>query len=147
MPRTRVVLVVLLVFTIAAPASASAGTPAMVKKINNARRAHGLPGLRYSPSLGRSSKRFARHLMRIDSFSHASRIRASGRFSQLGECLGRSSGFRLRRSVMVRLWLRSPTHRAILLSRAFNRVGASPARGRLWGRRATIWVAQFGHAG
>ena len=144
---TRAFLAVVLVVLVAAPASASAGTPPMVRKINKARHAHGLPSLRYSPSLGHSSRHFARHLMRTDSFGHARHIWASRRFHRLGECLGRQSGFRLRRSMMVRAWLRSPGHRAILLSRHFNRVGAAPARGRFWGHRSTIWVAQFGRAG
>jgi uncharacterized protein YkwD len=144
---TRAFLAVVLVVLVAAPVSASAGTPPMIRKINKARQAHGLPALRYSPSLGRSSRRFARHLMRTNSFGHARHIRASRRFHRLGECLGRQSGFRLRRSMMVRGWLGSPSHRAILLSREFNRVGASPARGRFGGQRSTIWVAQFGRAG
>jgi len=139
------VLVVLLVGAFAvpnvAPASAS---PPIVNKINKARRAHGLPALRYSRSLGRSSARFAHHLMAIDYFGHASRIRASGRFSALGECLARQWGWRLRPSRMVRGWMRSPVHRMILLSRRFNRVGAAPARGTFRGRRATFWVAQVG---
>jgi uncharacterized protein YkwD len=145
--RTRAFLAVFFVVLVAVPASASAGTPPMVRKINKARQAYGLPALRYSPSLGRSSGRFARRLVRIDRFAHAPRIQASRRFRRLGECLGRQSGFQLRRSKMIRAWLRSPSHRAILLSRAFNRVGAAPARGRFWGRRSTIWVAQFGRAG
>ena len=142
--RTCAVLALLLVVLVAVPASASASAPPMVKKINKARRAHGLPELRYSRSLGRSSERFARHLSRTHRFEHGARIQASRRFRRLGECLGRSSGWRLRRSKIVRLWLRSPTHRAIVLSRAFNSVGAASARGRLGGRRTTIWVAQFG---
>jgi uncharacterized protein YkwD len=147
MPRTRAFLAVFVVLLVAVPASASAGTPPMIRKINKARHAYGLPALRYSPSLGRSSGRFARRLISTGRFGHAPRIWASRRFRRVGECLGMQSGFRLRRSKMVRAWLNSPTHRAILLSRAFNRVGASPARGRFWGRRKTIWVAQFGRAG
>jgi uncharacterized protein YkwD len=145
--RTRALLFVVLVAIVAIPSSAWAGAPPIVGKINQVRQAHGLPALRYAPSLERSSRRFARHLMRIDRFAHAPRIQASSRFHLLGECLGRQSGWRLRASRMVHGWLNSPTHRAILLSRAFNSVGAAPARGNFWGRRTTIWVAQFGRAG
>jgi uncharacterized protein YkwD len=146
MPWTRAVLVLAVTVAVAVPAVAESASavPPMIRKINHARVAHGLPGLHYSPSLGRSSRRYARHLMRVDAFRHARRIQASSRFRLLGECLAETSGWRLRRSRVVRMWLNSPSHRAILLSRAFNRVGAAPARGRLWGRPSTIWVAQFG---
>ena len=147
--QARVVLVVLLVAATAAAAfaaSAPATASPVVKKINKVRRAHGLPSLRYSPNLSHSSRRFARHLMRVDRFAHAHRIRAKGRFWRLGEVLGRHRGWRLQGSRIVRGWLRSRHHRSIVLSRRFNRVGAAPARGRLWGRPSTIWVAQFGRA-
>lgn len=145
MPWTRVVVAVLLVGAFVLPAAAPASaSPPMVRKINQARRAHGVRPLRYSHSLGHSSARFAHHLMAIDYFGHASRIHASRRFSALGECLARQSGWRLRRSRVVRGWMGSPVHRMILLSRRFNRVGAAPARGIFRGRRATIWVVQVG---
>ena len=147
--RARAAVAVLLVAgaVAALPPPAPAATPVVVKKINKVRRAHGLPALRYSPSLARSSRRFARHLMRVDRFAHARRVLAGGHFWRLGECLGRQLGWRLRPSRVVRGWLRSPRHRAIVLSRRFNRVGAGRARGLLWGRPSTIWVAQFGRAG
>jgi uncharacterized protein YkwD len=148
MPWTRVVLVLVLATTIAAasatePASAA---PQIIRKINKVRGAHGLPALRYSPSLGRSSQRYARKLMKLDVFRHAPRIQASRGFRRLGECLAMTPGWRLKRSGVIRSWLHSPGHRAILLSRGFNRVGAAPARGRFWGRPSTIWVAQFGRS-
>lgn len=143
MPWTRAVLLIVLIAAVAIPASASASRP-MVHKINETRSAYGLPPLRYSPSLSRTSRRFARHLIKVDYFGHASRIQASRRFRRLGECLSLLPGWQLGRSRVVRGWLHSPVHRAILLSRSFTSVGASPARGRFGGRPATIWVAQFG---
>lgn len=146
MPWTRAVLTMALVAAVACLALAPTATaaPPIVEKVNKARKAHGLPPLRYSRSLGRSSERFARHLMKVDRFGHAPRIWASGRFSTVGECLAMTPGWRPRRSWVVRSWLRSPSHRAIVLSRAFNRVGAGVARGRFHGRPKTIWVAHFG---
>lgn len=148
MPWTRVVLALVLLAALSIPTAAESASaaPQIVKKINKARAAHGLPALRYSPSLGRSSRRYARKLMRLDVFRHAPRIQASRGFRLLGECLAMNRGWRLNRSRVIRSWLRSPGHRQILLSRRFNRVGAAPARGRLWGRPSTIWVAQFGRS-
>jgi uncharacterized protein YkwD len=126
------------------PADAAATTPAMVTKINAYRNANGLPSLRYSPSLGHSSTAFASHLMATDRFGHDSRIRASGSFSRLGEVLAYYRSWRIVRSRIVRQWLGSPTHRAVLLSRAYRYVGAGRSRGYFGSSRATIWVAQFG---
>jgi uncharacterized protein YkwD len=126
-------------------AGAAAHAPsAMVRDINDARRAYGLPPLRYSESLERSSSRFARHLMTSGVFAHATRIMASRRFHSLGEVLGLSPGWRLRRLLMIRLWLQSPEHRPVLLSRTSAYVGAGRARGWFNERPTTIWVVQFG---
>ena len=147
MPRARIGLACLLVAAVAAipPAAAQAGgTSPMVRKINKVRHAHGLPSLHGSRSLAHSASGFARHLMRADVFSHASRIHASSRFRRLGEMLALNSGLRAQRSKAVRGWLRSPHHRALMLSRSFTSVGAGLARGSFQGGRATIWVVQLG---
>ena len=44
----------------------------------------------------------------------------------------------------VRTWLRSPPHRAVILTRSMNLVGVGMASGRFHGHRATIWVLQTG---
>jgi uncharacterized protein YkwD len=126
------------------PALAAGSTPPMIAKVNKVRAKRGLPRLRYSRSLGRSSGRFARHLMRVDRFGHAARIHASGHFRMLGEVLAIHSGWGARYRAVIRGWLRSPPHRVLLLSRALRYVGAGRARGRFRGRRSTIWVVQFG---
>jgi uncharacterized protein YkwD len=123
------------------PVAQAAADP-MVGKINRARRRHGLRRLRVSRSLTRSSRRFGRHLMRTDRFGHDSHIWASRRFRYKGEVLGFQSGWRARRSSMIRGWMRSPAHRGVLLSGRYRLVGAAAVRGRFGGRRATIWVAQ-----
>ena len=127
-----------------ASADAAAPPSRMVEKINQVRERHGLHALRYSPSLGVSSSRYARHLIATDRFAHASRISASPRFSRVGEVLSLVSGWRSGMSATVRGWLRSATHRAVILNRRFGHVGVGAARGKFRGRRATIWVAQVG---
>ena len=127
------------------PATASPGQQEMVRAINAARAQHGLRPYRLAPSLARSSRAFAGHLMRTDVFGHAATIQASRRFRMLGEALAMHTGSRPRRRGTVSRWLNSPGHRALVLSRAYTRVGAGRAVGRFGGYgRATIWVAQFG---
>jgi uncharacterized protein YkwD len=125
------------------PGLAHASAPPMVKKINKLRRTHGLPLLRYSDSLGRSSRRFAGHIVRANRFSHDRRIHASRRFRRLGEVLAYTRGWSIRRSPVIRGWMSSSTHRAVLLNPAYRYVGAGHVCARLGGRRATIWVAQL----
>ena len=140
----RVALTGCLLLAVAAPAATASGDLGMVAAINEARQQHGLPALRPAPSLQHSAHAFAGHLMRIDVFSHAAQIQASPRFRALGEILALHGGRRPRRGWTVSRWMNSPGHRAVILSRAFSRVGAARAVGRFGGRRATIWVGQFG---
>ena len=122
---------------------ANASPSPMVDKINAVRRTHGLSALRYSPSLSRSSSRFTRHLVRTGRFAHGARIMASGRFSSLGEILALTRGWKLRRKRTLSYWLRSSSHRAVLLSSSFRYIGAARVRGFFGGGRAVVWTIQF----
>jgi uncharacterized protein YkwD len=128
------------------PASAEAHHAAntMIAKINKVRARHGLPPLRSSPSLRRSSRRFARAMIRRDFFGHRSRVSASRKFHRLGEAIAMHSGRRPGVRGTLRRWMRSPSHRKLVLTRANRWVGAGMARGRLGRRRAVIWVMQVG---
>ncbi len=131
----------------AGPASARASTPAeqrMVKKVNAVRAGHGLPRVRASRPLGSSAGRYARWMLRADYFGHLSRIRASSRYSTLGENLAWHTYRRPRVGYTMRSWLHSPPHRGLILSSGFRWVGAGVARGRLNGRAGTTWVLHFG---
>jgi uncharacterized protein YkwD len=142
--RVAVCMLALAALALPAPAQASHATGLMIGKVNQVRARHGLPPLRSSPSLKRSSRRFSNFLMARDVFGHRSRVSASRRFRRLGEALALHGGHRLGVSGTVRSWLRSPTHRAIVLTRTRNLVGAGCTRGRFGGGRATIWVLQVG---
>jgi uncharacterized protein YkwD len=115
----------------------------MVQRINAVRADHGLPALRLAPKLMRSTKSYARQLMRNDGFSHGSSYRTRG-FKTSGEMLSFGQGWSTAPGAPVRMWLGSPTHRGLMLSRAFRYVGANPARGRFGGALRTIWVVHFG---
>jgi uncharacterized protein YkwD len=137
---------VLASLTLALPTSAEANhaSNVMVAQINKVRARHGLPPLRSSPSLNRSSRRFARTMIRRDFFGHRSRVSASRRFRRLGEALAMHSGRRPGVRGTLRGWLRSPSHRKLVLTRSRRYVGAGMARGRLGRGRAVIWVMQVG---
>jgi uncharacterized protein YkwD len=139
-------MLVLLVLALPAPASAkranTAAAGSMIGKINEARARHGLRPLRPSSSLLGSSGRFASYLMHRDVLGHRSHVSAGGHFKRLGEALAMHPGTRLGVSSTVRAWLGSPGHRAIILTRSMNLIGAGVVRGRFRGHRATIWVVQ-----
>jgi uncharacterized protein YkwD len=122
---------------------ASAAANAVVSKVNAVRRRYGLRRLRTSRSLMRSSKRFARHLMKVDHFGHARRIHTTG-FRHRGEALALQRGWGPGAGLTVRSWMRSPSHRALLLSRSFDYAGVGRARGRFGRMRATIYVLHLG---
>jgi uncharacterized protein YkwD len=147
MTRIRIAVVCLFLVGLlavpAAPAQAGAGRT-MIRKINNVRQNHGLRPVRRAPSLARSARRYARVMMSRDFFGHGSRIRAPRRFSRRGEALAMMPGYRPRTRRTLRMWLRSPGHRALVLSPAFRFMGAGYSRGRFRGRRATIWVLHLG---
>jgi uncharacterized protein YkwD len=118
----------------------------MVAAVNEVRAEHGLPALRDSASLHRSARRYAEWMLRADYFGHLTSIRASSRFSLLGENLSWHSGRLPRVGDTVRRWMSSPPHRALILHPAFSRLGAGPASGRLGSRLVTAWVLHFGGA-
>ena len=126
------------------PATAVAAADPMVKKINDMRRAHGVPALRHSRNLAHSSKSYARHLMRANRLAHSSTGAGAWRRSARGEILALQRGWRIRRAAAVRAWLRSPSHRTVLLSRSFRFAGAGVSRGRFGSARSSIWVVRFG---
>lgn len=120
-------------------------TPAerMIARINEARDNHGLRPLRTAPRLMRSSRGYARHLIRSNTFGHGSSYVQPG-FSSSGEILALTRGWKRRPHPALGNWLRSSGHRALILSPTFRYIGAAPARGHFSGPRTTIWVAHFG---
>ena len=124
------------------PAARAATADAMVQRINEVRGQHGLRPLRASGSLVGSSQRFAEHLMRQDALQHRSRPSTS--YANAGEVLSLHMGNRPRIGPTVGKWMRSPSHRSVLLSSSFRQMGAGVARGRFGRSRAVIWVVQVG---
>ena len=99
--------------------------------VNKARTAAGLRGFAWSRSLGRAATRHARDMARRKYFAHqrsggpslARRARAAGfRGRNVGEAIAYGCGSLSTPASIVRSWMNSPPHRAILLS-GRSRVG------------------------
>lgn len=120
-----------------APASAQTATAAVaptfrvapatyeqrVQHLVNLRRAdHGLPALRYAACPDGTAQRWSRYLALNDAFFHQSMSnildRCHARYA--GETLGRGD---MSPNRLVTMWMHSPGHRAILLSRQARRIG------------------------
>jgi uncharacterized protein YkwD len=127
----------------AAQAAANAQRDA-IDQLNQIRRSHDLKELRPSPSLHRSSTRYAEHMVDTDYFGHGSRIAVSSRFGRAGETLELHSGWEPEPGLAINGWMNSPTHRAVLLSSQFRWVGMGIARGRNANGPYTVWVAHVG---
>jgi uncharacterized protein YkwD len=139
----------------AATAGVAEGS-SIVQQINAARRAHGLRPLAIAKGLRQAAVAHARSMGRYGYFSHSSangtgatqRIRSFYSGLTVGEAiLWRSPT--VSPGQAVDMWLGSPPHRALLLSRAFREVGVgvvvvSSAPGTYDGLDVAIVVADFG---
>jgi uncharacterized protein YkwD len=139
--------------TAAAKPSLDGKERAIVRAINRQRSKHGLSKLRTSRRLARAADYHSWEMLDANYFAHESRDggpfdqrvrrfadhRAVGEtLAMLGGCGRRSPG------KVVRMWMNSPGHRAILLSGSFRRVGVGKRKGDLGGSRACLVTADFG---
>jgi len=143
-------LTTLLVLTLAVPAAQAggprldAGERSVVRAINRARGHHGLKRLHAGRRLARAADFHTRSMLRGNYFAHGAfvqRVRRYVRYRAIGETLAMASRCSARR--IVRMWLNSPGHRAVLLSPRFRRVGIGRRTGRLGARRACVVTADF----
>jgi uncharacterized protein YkwD len=140
-----------LTFAAAAPAAQAAGPRvdrgerAVVRAINRARAAYGLRALRSHRRLARAADGHTRSMLRADYFSHgafAQRVHRYVSFRRIGETIAMTT--RCSAGQVVGMWLNSPPHRAVLLSRGFARIGVGRRKGRLGASRACLVTADFG---
>jgi uncharacterized protein YkwD len=126
---------------LAAPAAsataAPAGPQAVLEEINRVRAAHGLAKLRRDARLSRASRAHALDLMRRDVFEHGDFEARMHRFAatgpRFGENIAWGAGSRGSARAVVRMWMRSPGHRANLLRPGWRRVGIGVTAGRFGG--------------
>ena len=138
----------LLITTLAATAlwsgtaAASPGDHALLRELNAARTGHGLAPLRADVRLTHAAMRHSRDMVAHQYFAHESRggarfssriaatgfMRRNGRW-WVGENLAWGRGPDAAPGAIVRAWLQSPTHRRLVLSARYRRVGIGVARG------------------
>ena len=125
-------------------AAASGAEREAIETLNHVRHANGLPSLRASKSLSRSSGSYARRMLRQDFFGHGARIAVARVFRSAGETLAYHTGWNAQPRKTISRWMASPGHRAVLLSPGFRWVGMGLARGRMGSSPTTTWVAHVG---
>lgn len=141
-------------------ASAGSGSPrldraerGLIRAINHRRVAAGLSKVRGSRRLNRAADYHSSEMAYGNYFSHASRdggpmerrVRAFTSSRAVGETLAMLGG-RCRQRIgarVVGMWMASGSHRAILMSARFRRVGVARRGGTLSGRRACMVTADF----
>jgi uncharacterized protein YkwD len=150
----------LLAAVLSLPAPASAGPAhmdgrerAMLRGINRERAHYGLGRVKASVRLARAADYHSWEMLDANFFAHSSRdggsfdarIRRYANPRVLGETLAMLGGRCGRRSArrVVRMWMHSPGHRAILLSGKFRRIGLAKRTGRLGATRACVVTADF----
>jgi uncharacterized protein YkwD len=145
----------------AVPATAQAGgSPGLdrserklVRSINRQRAANGLHLVRVAAKLNRAADYHSREMLYGNYFAHPSlngspmesRVRRFKRSRRVGETLAMLSGRCQRRMAgrVISMWMNSPSHRAIVLSGGFRRVGVARRGGRLGGNRVCMVTADF----
>jgi len=157
MTRIALTIAVALVPALALPPAAvaaaglSGSERALIRKLNDVRAAHGLASLRPSRALGRAADRHSRDMLRGDFFDHSSsdgtpfdrRVRRYANARRVGETLAALGRRRGGATTVVRMWMESPPHRAIVLSSGFRRVGIARRWGTLGGSKQAVVTADF----
>jgi len=157
-PRVRVAIVAALIVSVVLtgllvamwdPGDATAATSLtkaekkLISLINAERKKRGLKTLRVRTSLCRAADRHCRDMLVNDFFSHrssngrslSSRLLRYGysrrgcRYWSVGELLARGKGAYGTPEMTVRRWMKSKTHRAILLKRKWRDIGVARRKG------------------
>ncbi|HEX7297789.1 MAG TPA: CAP domain-containing protein [Solirubrobacteraceae bacterium] len=128
--------------------------------INAARSEHGLPPLGATASLARAATAHSRDMTARDFFAHATpggltpakRIGRAGYLAGIstwtvGETIAWGRGSSASPAAIVRSWLKSPAHRAILLDARYQDVGIGIAPGVPQGGGGATFTGDFGARG
>jgi uncharacterized protein YkwD len=151
-------LFVLVAFTTglaARPADAREGGTSLERKVirlvNTVRVRHHLPRLLTSRRLAHVARLHSADMVSRGLLSHVSsdgtdmfdRVRRHFPARCAGETVAAVHGRRGLAGTVVRLWMASPAHRAVVLDSAFRRLGVGGRRGMLKSSRATYVTANF----
>jgi uncharacterized protein YkwD len=131
----------------------------LLRLINHARTSRGLHAVQEHKALNVASLRHARDMMRRDYFSHVSlggasvgtRVRRAG-YSRsgysrwtVGEVIGWGSGLLGTPKAVFRAWMKSKSHRAVILGKRWRDVGLGCAHGTFKGiSNVTMYAVDVG---
>jgi len=133
-------------------AASSQAEIAVVREINRVRRSHHLHAVRLTAPLARVARRHSSLMLKHDALSHSSfdgssfstRLQRAGKRRQYGETLAWTpAGAGVGAKGLLRLWMHSPPHRAVLMNRRLRRVGVGSVFGAMAGQRGTAITADF----
>jgi uncharacterized protein YkwD len=127
-----------------ATAAAAETNTAIVKRVNAVRASHALAPLRMSRSLDRAAAAHCAEMLSGGALSHGSlgpRLEQYTSATTFGETIAWMPSAAV--GTVVRAWLQSPPHRAVLLSRRFHRIGVGARRGSLGGQSGTSFTADL----
>lgn len=124
--------------------ASGSGSRAFVAAVNEGRVSHRLRPLRVAQSLQRSSVGYSHWMLANQHYGHLAAVRAPRHFRLRGEVLARAAERSPAGGGIVRQWLASPSHRAVLLNPRYRFIGVGLAYGRLGKERGTFVTAHFG---
>ena len=141
----------LLTLLLAAPAASAPAAvrvspveKAFVRAVNRVRAARRLAPVRLDPRLERAARAHTAEMLAQRFFAHGAVVRRLESFGVAGPRIGETLGWHTPSAdavrVVIRLWLRSPEHRAVLLRRGFVRVGVGTDVGEFEGYSNTLVV-------
>jgi uncharacterized protein YkwD len=125
---------------------------AIVREINRVRRTHHLRRVRLNVPLARVARKHSIEMLQHDALSHSSfdgrsfstRLAGAGRHRQYGETLAwapKGSGVTAKN--LLRLWMRSAPHRAVLMNGKLRQVGVGRVLGAMGAQRGNAITADF----
>lgn len=135
----------------AAEAGMSRSERAVADRINALRAQRGIAPVRADRRLTRAADAHTRDMVRKKFFAHSSsngtsssnRIRHYKKAKWVGEVLAYTQGSGGSAAAVVRMWKRSSSHLQTLTTRRFRRIGVSKRKGRLNGRKVTVWTVDL----
>jgi len=125
---------------------------AIVREINRIRRAHRLRAVKLTAPLARVARRHSSLMLKYDALSHSSfdgssfstRLQRAGKHRQYGETLAWApDGAHVNARALLKLWMRSAPHRAVLMNGKLRRVGVGRVYGSLGAQRGNAITADF----
>jgi uncharacterized protein YkwD len=152
---TRALVACLIVMWALAPAAharMTSGERAVMQRVNALRADYGAKPLRADGRLAKAADAHSRDMLRRDFFAHSSsngvsphdRIRRFRKAELVGETLAyMPDGGGTSARAVVRMWRNSSGHLQTLTHRRFRRIGVSKMRGRIDGRRVTVWTVDL----